>query len=90
VPTGTIKSFEAQSTGAHVLRGAFPASKGRLHSALKPTDQKPANRVVEIRRRSTDAEREGVAMRGILVAFAFEFVTGLGVYTMWHAWHLIR
>jgi hypothetical protein len=90
VPTGTIKTFEPKATATFVLRRASFAITMQPNSTTNSTSRKSTNKVVEIRSSVKNAEREGIAIRGLLVAFAFEFVTGLGVYTMWHAWHLTR
>jgi hypothetical protein len=39
---------------------------------------------------ATEGVRDGGCAKGILVATAFEAASGIGLYCIWHAYHIFR
>ena len=43
-----------------------------------------------VEREQDESVEEGSCVKGMLAALAIEGVVALGVFGLWHAWHLIR
>jgi hypothetical protein len=55
-----------------------------------PYEPKPRRVSREFARSSDQSVEEGSCVKGFMVAIAIEATVGLGVYGVWHLWHLIR
>jgi hypothetical protein len=82
--TQALHNIEVESTNAVRLGDVLPASLLGLYRSAVPAFVKGS-------RRATDGRAgDGNCFNGAFVAIALEAVAALGVYAIWHFWHLLR
>ena len=79
-----LNQFEIESSQPFMLRDILPGAAWAPYRA--PT--RPLAAVTDC---VSDAnEKEGNGLKGLLVAIGLEGTMALGVFGLWHVWHLIR
>jgi hypothetical protein len=82
--TQLINQFELELPQTFMLRDILPGP------AWAPYQVQYRPSIEQIARPSTEKEEDGNCAKGFIVAIAMEGMLALGVFGIWHFWHLVR